>query len=159
MIDPRTFRATMGRFATGVTVVSMRQDDIVHGITVNAFMSVSLDPPLVAVCIDKRANAHQTLLESDRYGVSVLQHDQEALSDYFAGRAVGELPDPFVELDGFPVIGGALAQMVCRIADAHEAGDHTLFIGHIESLARRRGRPLLYVGGRYAHVDELELSE
>lgn len=159
MIDPRTFRTTLGRFATGITVVSMRQGGEIHGITVNAFLSVSLVPPLVAVCIDRRANAHQTLLETERYGVSVLRHDQRELSNHFAGRPVGQVPEPFTELAGFPVIEGALAQLVCRTVDAHEAGDHTLFIGRVEALTNEDGKPLLYYAGQYAIVGEIELSE
>lgn len=159
MIDPRQFRTTLGRFATGITVVSMRQGNEIHGITVNAFLSVSLDPPLVAVSIDKRANAHQTLLETDRFGVSVLRHDQEALSNHFAGRPVGTVPDPFEEQAGFPVVAGALAQLVCSTVDRYETGDHTLFVGRVEALTHADGIPLLYYQGRYAHIDELQLSE
>ncbi len=164
MIDPREFRNALGRFATGIAVVTMKQvtgkqGEAIHGITVNAFMSVSLEPPLVAICIDKRANAHQTLLESDRFGVSVLRHDQEALSNHFAGRPVAGVTDPFVEMAGFPLIGDALARLVCRIIAVHEAGDHSLFIGQVEQLSYDDGAPLLYYAGKYAHVQEMELSE
>lgn len=159
MIDPRDFRATLGRFATGVSVVTMRDAERTHGITVNAFLSVSLKPPLVAICIDQRSNAHQTLLESERYGVSVLRAEQEVLSDHFAGRPAGEIADPFEDFAGFPVIGGALAQLVCRIVDVHEAGDHTLFVGEAEALRYEEGTPLLYFEGQYAHVKEMELHE
>ena len=159
MIDPREFRNTLGRFATGITVVSMRADEAVYGITVNAFMSVSLDPPLVAICIDRRASAHQTLLESDHYGVSILRHDQEPLSNYFAGRPTPGVEDPFIEVKGFPLVEGALGHLICHIADVHEAGDHTLFIGRVEHLAYRDGTPLLYYQGKYAHITGMELSE
>lgn len=159
MIDPRDFRDALGRFATGVTVVTMRDEERTHGITVNAFLSVSLKPPLVAVCIDERANAHQTLLESARYGVSVLGSGQEALSNQFAGRPTPGLEDPFEELDGFPVVAGALAQLVLRIVAVHEAGDHSLFIGEVEALRCAEGDPLLYFRGKYAHVQHLELHE
>lgn len=160
MIDPRLFRNALGRFATGVTVVTMRAGGETYGITVNAFMSVSLKPPLVAICIDQRANAHETLQEVERYGVSVLRAEQEALSDRFAGRPVdlGE-SDPFVEIDGFPLVAGALAQLLCRVVDVHEAGDHTLFIGEVERALLAEGAPLLYFGGRYAHVKAMELVE
>lgn len=159
MIDPRHFRNTLGRFATGVTVVTMQSGDGPYGITVNAFMSVSLEPPLVAVCIDRRANAHQTLLESDRYGVSVLRQDQEQISNHFAGRPTPGLKDPLTSEQGFPLVEGALAHLVCRIVAAHEAGDHTLFIGEVETLRYDEGTPLLYYEGKYAHVKALELSE
>ncbi len=159
MIDPREFRRTLGRFATGITVVTMREGAHTHGITVNAFMSVSLKPPLIAVCIDKRANAHATLLEGERFGVSVLRDDQEALSNRFAGRPVPKPDDPFEEFGAFPVVKGALAQLVCRRYDTADAGDHTLFLGEVVALRVAEGRPLLYFEGQYAHVRDLELSE
>ena len=159
MIDPREFRRALGRFATGITVVTMRSGEDTYGITVNAFMSVSLDPPLIAVCIDKRAQAHATLLESERFGVSVLRAEQEALSDQFAGRAAAIAAEPFEELGGFPVVAGSLAQLVCRTYDVADAGDHSLFLGRVEGLAAHDGTPLLYFEGRYAHVHDLELSD
>lgn len=181
-IDPRKFRNVLGRFATGVTVVTVRahgrtgegraggadvgrrgaglrvggvdggtdsdrQD--VHGITVNAFMSVSLDPPLVAVSIDRTARAHDALLTADRFAVSVLASEQRALSDQFAGRPVPQQPDPFASFDGFPVVAGALAHLVCRAYRAVEAGDHTIFLGQVEALRYDGDDPLVYFGGRY----------
>lgn len=160
MIDPRLFRTALGSFATGVTVVTMRSGDATYGITVNAFMSVSLKPPLVAICIDERANAHETLLEAERYGVSVLREGQEALSDHFAGRPVDlEGRTVYEDSGGFPVVAGALSHLVCRVVDTHPAGDHTLFIAEVERAVVHEGTPLLYFGGRYAHVRELELVE
>lgn len=159
MIDPRDFRRTMGRFATGITVVTMRAGGQVYGITVNAFMSVSLKPPLIAVCIDKAAQAHATLLDSDRFGVSVLRAGQEALSDRFAGRPARSVEDPFEELDGFPVVAGGLAQLVCRRYAVTDAGDHSLFLGEVEALAAFEGRPLIYFQGRYTQPRPVELTE
>ena len=152
MIDPREFRTTLGRFATGVTVVTMCQDDAVYGITVNAFMSVSLKPPLVAVAIDKRANAHQTLLEVDRFAVSMLREDQEALSNLFAGYPSDAVAE-YVDVDGMPLLDGSLGQLVARITAAHEAGDHTIFVGQVEHLAYESGDPLLYYQGAYGRME------
>ena len=159
MIDTREFRRTLGRFATGITVVTMRAQGRSYGITVNAFMSVSLKPPLIAVCIDKRAQAHASLMESERFGVSILRSEQEALSDYFAGRPVKGVSDPFETFHGFPVVGGALGQLVCRSYDVTDAGDHSIFLGEVEALSVSEGQPLLYVAGRYARVRDLELTE
>ena len=158
MIDPREFRTTLGHFATGVTVVTMLHGEKVNGITVNAFMSVSLKPPLVAIAIDKRANAHQTLLESERFGVSILREDQELLSNYFAGYPTDVVPE-FIEADGMPLVAGALGQIVARITAQHEAGDHTIFIGHVEHLAYAAGRPLLYHRGSYIRADAAVVPE
>jgi flavin reductase (DIM6/NTAB) family NADH-FMN oxidoreductase RutF len=159
MIDERGFRNALGRFATGVTVVTMRSRGRDFGLTVNAFMSISLDPPLVAICVDKRCAAHATLLRSDRYGVSILSEGQEDIADHFAGRArvVGE---PFGAFEGFPVIEGSQADLVCRVVAAHEAGDHTIFIGQVEHLRYSDGgRPLLYYRGRYRQTEEPALVE
>jgi len=159
MIDSREFRRALGRFATGITVVTMRSGAETYGITVNAFMSVSLKPPLIAVCLDKRAQAHETLRESDRFGVSILRDEQAALSDHFAGRPGPRVEAPFEDLHGHPVVRGALAHLVCRSYDVADAGDHSLFLGEVEALASFDGRPLLYLEGRYAHVHCMELTE
>lgn len=155
----RDFRDTLGRFATGVTVVTMllpgeEGKREAFGITVNAFMSLSLDPPLVAVSIDKRARAHKTLLGAERFGVSVLAEGQAAVSDRFAGRPVTLGHDPYEEHEGFPVIGGALAQIVLGMERAVDAGDHTIFIGRVEAMRRSEGAPLLYFKGAYRHLPE-----
>ena len=155
------FRRTMGRFATGVTVVSMLAEEgtaprgggeaqrRAFGITVNAFMSVSLEPPLVAISIDKAAHAHATLEGADRFAISVLGEDQRHLSDHFAGRRVDHGLEPFVSFAGFPVVSGAVAHIVCRSHDAFEAGDHTIFIGQVEALRQADGRPLIFHAGKY----------
>ena len=159
MIEPREFRNALGRFATGVSIVTMCEGDATHGLTVNAFMSASLAPPLVAIGIDRQANAHQTLLAGDRYGVSILRNDQESLSDHFAGRPTPGVEEPFVEVDGFPLLKGALVHLICRIVAAHETGDHTLFVGCVEYLDYGEGAPLLYYAGQYARATEQKLSE
>jgi len=188
--DQRDFRQAMGRFATGITVVTMRSSDPegafagpdgapwpaspegalaasagptpgrprTYGITVNAFMSVSLDPPLVAVSIDKRARAHGTLSASERFGISVLSSAQEHLSDLFAGRPVKQRGEPFEELAGFPVVAGALAHIVCRPHQAVEMGDHTIFVGEVEALRATEGEPLLFFRGAYRTLPDLTLA-
>jgi len=95
-IDPRQFRNALGRFASGVTVITTEHEGRTHGMTANAFVSVSLDPPLVLVSVDNRAQMHQLLALAPRYGVSVLAEDQEMLSNHFAGRATEGLQIPFV---------------------------------------------------------------
>lgn len=150
-ISPRDFRDALGRFASGVTVVTIPHAGDpagVRGITANAFLSVSLEPPLVLVSIDKKARAHAPLLEAERYGVSVLREGQEALSNHFAGFDAAVVPR-FTELSGFTVLEGALAQLVCRVTDRVSAGDHTLFIGQVEALATTDAAPLVYFRGRY----------
>ncbi|MEJ2666617.1 MAG: flavin reductase family protein [Deinococcales bacterium] len=159
MIDSREFRRTLGRFATGITVVTMRSGAQVHGITVNSFMSVSLIPPLIAVCIDKRAQAHATLSESERFGVTILRARQEALSDHFAGRQVRGVKERFEDFQGFPVVPDALGYLVCRTYGITDAGDHSIFLGEVEALASFEGRPLLYFEGRYADVRAMQFTD
>lgn len=155
MINQHEFRNTLGHFATGITVVTMREGDILRGITVNAFMSVSLDPPLVAISIDRQATAHQTLSRTNCYGVSMLGSDQEHLSNHFANRhAATEVIKPFIEVDGFPLVNGALAHLICDIEGAHEAGDHTIFIGQVKYVAVKDKKPLLYYQGAYAALED-----
>ncbi|HLU81948.1 MAG TPA: flavin reductase family protein [Trueperaceae bacterium] len=152
--DSFEFRRTLGRFATGITVVTMLgDDDVPYGITVNSFMSLSLTPPLIAVSIDKRAGAHATLLQAERFGVSVLSGQQSDVSDHFAGRPVVLAGDPFGTLAGFPVIEGAIGTLVSRNTRAVDVGDHTLFIGEVEAIERRDDQPLIFFGGQYCELE------
>lgn len=157
-IDPREFRRTLGRFASGITVVTTKNEGEVYGMTANAFVSVSLDPPLVLVSLDNRAKMNSILPESKRYGVSILNNGQEHLSQHFAGRPKEGLDVPFEEKMGMPVLEGVLARLVCRVVDEHPAGDHTLYIGRVEYLDYSSGAPLLFYTGGYRHL-ELDLSD
>jgi len=152
-IDPREFRRTLSRFATGVTVITTVYGEIVHGMTANAFMSVSLAPPLVAVAVDHRARMHRLLQESGRYGVSILAEDQELLARHFSGRPQENIEIRFEWQRDLPLIAGALAHIVCRIVQAVPAGDHTLFIGQVEYLNHRDGAPLLFYGSNYRRLE------
>ena len=150
--DARQFRNALGRFASGVTVVTTRHEDRPHGMTANAFVSVSLNPPLVLVSVDNRATLHRILPVTGRYGVSVLAEDQELLSNHFAGRSVAGLHIRFTERLGIPLLEGAVAYFVVRVIDAHAAGDHTLFIGEVEHFEARDDRPLLFYAGKYQQM-------
>ncbi len=142
------FKQTLRRFASGVTIVTMRQGEDIHGITVSAFMSVSLTPPLVQVCISKTAKSHAKLESTEKYGVSILAQGQERVSNHFAGWD-DDLKPEFDDLDGFPVIKGALGQMLCQTVNKVDAGDHTIFIGQIEQINWQEGLPLIYFNGKY----------
>jgi flavin reductase (DIM6/NTAB) family NADH-FMN oxidoreductase RutF len=148
-IDPKAFRNTLGRFATGVTVVTTMVDEKIHGMTASAFLSVSLDPPLVLVSVDKRAHLHDRLREGSLYGVSILKADQAAYSQHFAGFGAPDLQPEFVWVEGFPLLKEALGHVIARVVDAHKAGDHTLYVGQVEYLAWDEGDPLLYFRGQY----------
>ncbi|TSD97975.1 flavin reductase family protein [Gordonia rubripertincta] len=149
-------RKALGRFASGVTIVTTAesQDEAsVHGMTANAFTSVSLDPPLVLVSISTRAKMDAKIKETGRYGVSVLSCEQEPLSLHFAG-AVNE-PDlvRFTWRKGVPLLDGALVHLSCRVVDSHPAGDHTLHIGQVEELWYDDGRPLLFYTGSFRALE------
>jgi flavin reductase (DIM6/NTAB) family NADH-FMN oxidoreductase RutF len=149
-LDAKAFRSTMGRFATGVTVITTRTGDQVHGMTANGFMSVSLEPPLIVVSIARAARMHDTLAASGTYGVSVLCSDQERLSGHFAGQPRDDVAPDFEWADGVPVIAGSLVQIVASVTDAHPAGDHTLYVGRVRHLAvRENAEPLVFHEGRY----------
>ena len=152
--DPvAAFRKTLGMFATGVTVVTTQADDQVHGMTANAFMSVSLQPPLVTISVDRRARMHVLLHEGRRFGISVLADEQRALSDRFAGRAAedgGEVEFDLVHET--PLVRGALAHIVARVVRSYWGGDHSLFLGQVEYARYGEGRPLLFHGGRYEQL-------
>ncbi len=157
-IDPDQFRQTLGRFPTGVTVVTLKLPDgapggTVHGITVSSFTSLSLTPPLVGVAIGQRARAHGMLPALARYGVSVLAADQSGVSDHFAGRPVALEGDPFEELDGHPVVKGAAAQLVCVVVNQVQVGDHMLVVGRVDHARIEEVGSLAYARGRYGRVE------
>jgi flavin reductase (DIM6/NTAB) family NADH-FMN oxidoreductase RutF len=148
----REFRDALGRFATGVTVVTALENGETHGMTANAFVSVSLDPPLVLVSLDNRSKIHRILSDASRYGVSVLAEDQRVLSDHFARRTDGGTHVRFVDRAGTPLLEGAVAYFVVRVVDVHLAGDHTLYIGTVEHFESRDDKPLLYYAGGYKQL-------
>jgi len=153
--DPAiAFRRTLGMFATGVTVLTTRSGETVHGMTANAFMSVSLRPPLVLVSVDRRARMSNLLHEGTRFAVNVLEAGQATLSDRFAGRTiVEEGVDPRFELiHDTPLVEGALAHLIARVVRSYWGGDHSLFLGQVEYARYGEGEPLLFHGGRYERI-------
>ena len=152
--DPAlAFRRTLGMFATGVTVLTTRVGEQVHGMTANAFMSVSLEPPLVLISVDRRTRMCGLLHEGRTYGVSVLCEQQSELSDRFAGRPSGANVEPRFEIiHDTPLVEGALAHFVAKISRSYWGGDHSLFLGRVEYARQHSGAPLLFHGGRYVRT-------
>jgi len=150
----RELRQVMGRFATGVTVVTTTHRSTIHGMTANAFLSVSLLPPLVLVSLG-RCRMSEMLPRTGRYAVSVLAADQEELAAHFAGQRVATVAPEFVWEHDLPVLPGALAHVGCRVVDVHAAGDHVLWIGEVEHLSHRNGEPLLFYTGRFGTLREV----
>lgn len=152
--DAKLFRDVMGHFATGVTVVTYEHDGEVLGMTANAFMSVSLDPPLALISVRRKARFAAAVGDGDRFGVNFLLESQQALSNHFGGRPLSELASPFESAHGTPLIRGSLAQLVLRTVDVHEAGDHLLYIGRVEHMALGEERkPLVFYSGSYKQVN------
>ncbi len=160
-VDAEAFRAALGRWSTGVSIVTARHGDTVHGMTVSAFSSVSLDPPLVLVCAD-RSSITQRVIEAGRvFAVNVLCREQEGLSNRFASREDEMRRFEGVEwkagVTGAPLLPGSLASLDCRVVAAHEAGDHVIYVGSVEAIERdETAQPLLYYAGAYRALADAE---
>jgi flavin reductase (DIM6/NTAB) family NADH-FMN oxidoreductase RutF len=153
------FRKALGHFSTGVTVVTVeREPGKIHGMTANSFTSVSLEPMLILVCVDKRAKMLSFLEKKKRFGVSVLKAGQEAISEYFAKREHSSEAEQRLGIhfrptpSGAPVIDGTLLQMGCNLIASHVAGDHTIFVGEVDDAKVHEGEPLLYFRGEYRKI-------
>lgn len=151
-IEPRRLRAVMGRFATGVTIISTVAGDRVHGMTVNAFMSGSLAPPLCLVSVGHKTRMHGYLAEAGHFSVNMLAQGQEHYSRHFSGQPVDGLEVPFAFVGRTPVLVGALARVAANVVARHECGDHTLFVGEIFHLDANEGEPLLFYDGHYVRL-------
>jgi flavin reductase len=156
-VTPAEFRAALGQFASGITIMSTLQDGVAHAMTANAFTSVSLDPPLVLVCVDKGVRMHAAVLDCGYWAVSVLAGDQQSIADRFArsGR------DLYSQFDGIGtaagpktgclLIEGALSWLECRTWASYDGGDHTIVVGEVLSLgvgdSADSGALIYYAGG------------
>lgn len=160
-LNTAEFRKAMGCFATGVTIITLDLEGEVHGMTANAFSSVSLDPLLVLVCVDHSTRTHAHMHAKKRFGINVLCEDQRAISEYYARpartheRAEAEAGARFERTaHGTPRLQGALAYLECRLHSAEDAGDHTIFIAEVEDVVMQEGNPLLFFRGKYRKVGE-----
>jgi len=160
------FRRALGTFATGVTIITVDDGGAVQGMTANAFASVSLDPLLVLVCVDRKAQTHAHLRARKRFGVNVLAAGQRAVSEYYAkpphtpDRAEQEAGAHFDRTHhGTPVLHGALAYLECRLHTTQDAGDHTIFIAEVEEVVVREGEPLLYFRGQYRKMEAASIAK
>jgi flavin reductase (DIM6/NTAB) family NADH-FMN oxidoreductase RutF len=148
--DSALFRKVMGRFATGVSVITVETDGGVRGMTANAFMSGSLSPPLCIISVAKKARLHRTLAGGQTFGVSMLAQGQEAISRHFAGQGANEPEVLFDHMAGVPVLAKVCAALAAEIEARHDCGDHTLFVGRVLALRDDERLPLVFHGGKYA---------
>lgn len=153
--SPAALREVMSSFATGITVLTSAGEHC-HGMTANAFSSVSLDPPMVLCCIARTAQMHEAILRSRQFGVSVLSSDQEDVARYFASRDRPRGIAQFNAVDwrpgrrtGAPLLAGSLAWLECEVAEVYHGGDHSIFLGSVLDAARRPGEALLFFGGGF----------
>ena len=155
LAEIQELRRVMGHFATGVTVVTTRDGEgTPFGLTANAFTSLSLDPPLVLVCVDKSVQCYGCFEESKVFAVNILSEDQEAISRRFATKGI----EKFTGIkwrkgkSGLALIEGSIAHIECRIAQRYEGGDHTIYVGEILSVSVSGGRPLVFFKGKYRRL-------
>lgn len=154
-MDDRQFRNAMGEFATGVNVITTEVDGDVHGMTANAFMSVSLQPKLVVISIGEKASMLNKIKKSKKYAVNILSEEQKELSMLFAGQIKENKDVSFDRLGGLPVIKGASTQISCEVINEHVEGDHTLFIGKvIDVKLEEECNPLLFYKGQYSSLEK-----
>ncbi len=152
-MSKQDFRKAMSKFATGITVVTSEFDNDIQGMTVNAFMSVSLDPQLITISLDSKTNFYKNADKIKRFGVSILREEQQEISMIFAKQTEKEYKD-FTTLDGIPVIDNALSTLACTTVNTVEAGDHLLIIAEVDEIKIDEGKPILYYNSEYKRISD-----
>ncbi|MGO9450027.1 MAG: flavin reductase family protein [Candidatus Binataceae bacterium] len=156
-IEKNELRRVMGHFATGVTVITtFRKSGEIHGLTANAFTSVSLVPPLLLICVDKKAESYACFDETKVFTVNILASDQEDLSRRFAisGGQKFEGVSYRSGANGAPILAGTVGYIECKVTAAHDGGDHTIYVGEIEQAETRDTKPLLFFRGGYRELGD-----
>lgn len=154
-ISKEEFRHALGKFASGVTVVTTRAaDGHLHGLTVSAFCSVSLNPPMILVCIQKTTGSYHAFQESGAFVVNVLSDSQTEVSNHFASHLEDKFSGIEYEngIENIPVLRNCLVNLECRLVNSYDGGDHTIFVGEIEKAHIQEGNPLAYFHGNYRKV-------
>lgn len=156
-IDRNELRRVMGHFATGVTVITtLNKDGKIHGLTANAFSSVSLDPPLCLISVDKKAESYSSFEESRVFTVNILASDQEALSRKFAVSGGNKFEGVAYRIgaNGAPILEGVLAYIECKLYAAYDGGDHTIYLGEVQQAEVTESKPLLFFRGGYREIGD-----
>lgn len=155
-MDDRLFRDAMGKFATGITVITADYNNEIIGMTVNAFMSISLEPKLIAISIDESASMYDKLQETKKFGVSILTEDQKYLSMIFAKQIEPDQEIDYVRQSDIPVIRNSLVTLSTEVKNMVKAGDHMIFIAEVTDIAINKGEPLIYAASKYQSLKSLE---
>ena len=158
LMQTRAFRDAWGNFATGVSLITtVEEDGSIHGMTANGIASISLDPMLVMVCVSHSANSYPILKAWGSYGINILSDDQVEVAEYFAKPTEKRIEDLDVEFtvtdDGVPLLEGALSAMACKVVKEYVTGDHSIFIGLVESINTNDGAPMLFFRGNWAYLE------
>jgi flavin reductase (DIM6/NTAB) family NADH-FMN oxidoreductase RutF len=157
-ISPEQLREAAGAFVTGVTIVTTSADDGQFGCTANAVASLSLEPPLMLVCLDRAANTHPRMLEATTFVINVIRAgaENEQLARLFASKRDDKFADvPFRQgLGGAPILDAALAWLECELDRTYEGGDHTIFVGRVIDAAAEDGDPLIFHRGRFSGLGQ-----
>jgi flavin reductase (DIM6/NTAB) family NADH-FMN oxidoreductase RutF len=156
-IEKNELRRVMGHFATGVTVITtVSKSGVPYGLTANAFTSVSLEPPLLLISVDRKAESFPFFEESKVFTVNILRDDQESVSRRFAVSGGNKFEGIAYHVggNGVPILEGTLAHLECRLYAAHDGGDHVIYLGEIVEAETREGNPLLFYRGGYRSMNE-----
>ncbi len=155
------FREALRNFASGVTVVTTADQDRPAGMTVSAFSAVSLDPPLIQICVDRQAFTHEVIARAGQFAVNILAEDQAHLSRLFASHEQHKFASVSYRRSdtGLPLLDGVLTALECRVVEAVAAGDHTIYIGEVLTTHIGAGAPLLYYQLAYHQLPDLEVVE
>lgn len=154
-LDARDIRNVMGHFATGVTVITTKdKTGKPFGLTVNSFTSLSLNPPLVIVCVDKTVDCYSCFEDSKVFAVNVLGEDQEEISQRFATKGIEKFEGVKWRMGekGSPLLDGVIGAIECKVAQSYDGGDHTIFLGEIVKATAQGDRPLLFFKGKYQRL-------
>jgi len=156
-IDPRELRNVFGVFATGVTIITTNDvNGKPFGLTANSYTSLSLDPPLVLVCVDKKVDCYACFEQSKVFAVNFLAEDQEQLSTRFATKGIEKFEGVPIRQGsiGVPLLEGAIGFIECKLVNGYEGGDHTIYVGEVQAASASGERPLLFFKGKYNKLPE-----
>ncbi|MBX7170326.1 MAG: flavin reductase family protein [Pyrinomonadaceae bacterium] len=156
-ITSEEFRASLGRFASGVTVITTKDSNAhLHGLTVSAFCSVSMNPPLILICIQKTTGSHHAFEQAKCFVVNILEESQQDVSNHFASHLDDKFTGQNYHLSehGLPILDNCLVNLECNLKNSYDGGDHTIFVGEIENAKFSDGKPLTYFHGKYHKIND-----
>jgi flavin reductase (DIM6/NTAB) family NADH-FMN oxidoreductase RutF len=156
-IDPRELRNVFGAFATGVTIITTKDTaGKPFGLTANSYTSLSLDPPLVLVCVDKKVDCYACFEQSKVFVVNILSEGQDQLSTRFATKGIEKFEGIAVRQGslGVPLLEGTVGYLECKVTNGYEGGDHTIYVGEVQTASASDDRPLLFFKGKYQKLPQ-----